>query len=147
MKKSIKFTSKNNQELSGVLHTPDVVDTIAYALFAHCFTCTKDINAATNIATVLAEQGIATLRFDFAGLGASEGEFSETSFSTNVEDLMSAAAFLSENYEAPQLLIGHSVIWLLQNNFIISGYRLIKLSLHVTSCCLFHSNLSGINRR
>jgi len=109
MKTAVKFQSQSNQELSGVLHTPDTVTIKAYALFAHCFTCTKDINAATNVAKILANQGIATLRFDFAGLGASEGEFADTSFSTNIEDLISAAAFMDEHYRAPQVLIGHSL--------------------------------------
>jgi len=78
MKTSVTFKSQNNQQLSGILHTPDTNEIQAYALFAHCFTCTKDINAATNVAKTLAKQGIATLRFDFAGLGASEGVFADT---------------------------------------------------------------------
>lgn len=81
----------------------------AYAIFAHCFTCSKDINAARRIAGALARQGIAVLRFDFTGLGSSEGEFASTNFSSNLADLERAATFLRENYEAPQLLIGHSL--------------------------------------
>jgi len=81
----------------------------AYALFAHCFTCSKDIFAATRISRALAERGIAVLRFDFTGLGSSEGEFAHTNFSSNVEDLVAAADFLREHYQAPQLLIGHSL--------------------------------------
>ncbi len=81
----------------------------AYALFAHCFTCTKDIFAATRIAAALAEEGIAVLRFDFTGLGHSEGEFANTSFSSNVGDLLKAADFLRQNRSAPALLIGHSL--------------------------------------
>jgi len=109
MKTTVKFKSQNNQQLSGVLHTPDIIEIQAYALFAHCFTCTKDIKAATNIANTLANQGIATLRFDFAGLGASEGNFADTSFSTNIQDLISATEFLDLHYYAPQILIGHSL--------------------------------------
>ncbi len=109
MKTSVTFKSQNNQQLSGILHTPDTNEIQAYALFAHCFTCTKDINAATNVAKTLAKQGIATLRFDFAGLGASEGVFADTSFSTNIHDLISAAEFLNAQYHAPQILIGHSL--------------------------------------
>jgi len=109
MKTAVKFQSQNNQQLSGVLHRPDTNKIQAYALFAHCFTCTKDINAATNVAKILAGQGIATLRFDFAGLGASEGEFADTSFSTNIQDLISAAGFMDMHYSAPQILIGHSL--------------------------------------
>jgi len=81
----------------------------AYALFAHCFTCTKDIFAASRIAAGLAARGLATLRFDFTGLGHSEGEFANTNFSSNVADLVAAAAFLRSTRAAPKLLIGHSL--------------------------------------
>ncbi|WP_421982247.1 alpha/beta fold hydrolase [Roseibium sp.] len=81
----------------------------AFALFAHCFTCSKDIPAARHIAGALSAEGIAVLRFDFTGLGGSGGDFSSTGFSSNVEDLKLAADFLRTNYEAPQLLIGHSL--------------------------------------
>lgn len=81
----------------------------AYAIFAHCFTCSKDLNAARRIAGELSRLGIAVLRFDFTGLGSSEGEFASTNFSSNVEDLVQAAAWLGQNHGAPQLLIGHSL--------------------------------------
>jgi len=81
----------------------------AVALFAHCFTCTKDIYAASRIAGGLAARGIAVLRFDFTGLGHSEGEFANTNFSSNVDDLVAAADHLREAYEAPKILIGHSL--------------------------------------
>lgn len=81
----------------------------AYALFAHCFTCGKDIFAASRIARGLVEHGIAVLRFDFTGLGASEGEFANTNFSSNVGDLIAAADFLRRELAAPQILIGHSL--------------------------------------
>ncbi|CTQ67374.1 bifunctional alpha/beta hydrolase/OsmC family protein [Roseibium alexandrii] len=81
----------------------------AFALFAHCFTCSKDIAAARHIAGALSAEGVAVLRFDFTGLGGSGGDFSSTGFSSNVEDLKVAADFLRKNYEAPQLLIGHSL--------------------------------------
>ncbi|MHA7773653.1 bifunctional alpha/beta hydrolase/OsmC family protein [Roseibium sp. M-1] len=81
----------------------------AFALFAHCFTCSKDIPAARHIAGALAKEGIAVLRFDFTGLGGSGGDFSSTDFSSNVEDLKKAADFLRQKFEAPQLLIGHSL--------------------------------------
>lgn len=84
-------------------------DPRAYALFAHCFTCGKDSSAAVRVARALAAQGIAVLRFDFTGLGESGGEFADTSFSTNVADLVAAAGFLRDHYAAPQLLIGHSL--------------------------------------
>lgn len=81
----------------------------AYALFAHCFTCSKDIPAARRIAQRLASLGIAVLRFDFTGLGHSNGEFANTSFSSNIEDILLAVDYLRKNYQAPQLLIGHSL--------------------------------------
>jgi putative redox protein len=81
----------------------------AFALFAHCFTCTKDVLAARRIAAGLAAAGVGVLRFDFTGLGSSEGDFANTGFSSNVEDLVRAAAYLRSNYEAPTILIGHSL--------------------------------------
>ncbi len=81
----------------------------AYALFAHCFSCSKDIFAAARISKALTEEGFAVLRFDFTGLGHSEGDFANTNFSSNVGDLIAAADFLREEYEAPKLLIGHSL--------------------------------------
>ena len=81
----------------------------AYALFAHCFICTKDIFAASRIADGLVAHGIAVLRFDFTGLGASEGEFANTNFSSNVGDLVAAADYMRDNLAAPKILIGHSL--------------------------------------
>jgi uncharacterized OsmC-like protein/alpha/beta superfamily hydrolase len=81
----------------------------AFAVFAHCFTCSKDTKAPTYISRALVENGIALLRFDFTGLGGSEGEFANTNFSSNVQDLVAAADFLRRHYEGPRLLIGHSL--------------------------------------
>ena len=81
----------------------------AFAMFAHCFTCTKDFRAPARIGRALAERGLAVLRFDFTGLGGSGGELAETGFSSNVEDVVAAAAFLRTSYRAPLLLIGHSL--------------------------------------
>ena len=81
----------------------------AYALFAHCFTCTKDIFAAARIAEGLTSHGIAVLRFDFTGLGHSEGEFANTNFSSNVADLVAAARYLRDNHGAATILVGHSL--------------------------------------
>jgi pimeloyl-ACP methyl ester carboxylesterase len=81
----------------------------AFALFAHCFTCTKDVLAAKHIASRLANVGVAVLRFDFTGLGSSEGEFANTNFSSNVEDLIRAADHLRVNFAAPAIMIGHSL--------------------------------------
>lgn len=82
---------------------------IATALFAHCFTCGKDILAAGRISRRLVAQGYAVFRFDFTGLGASEGEFAETNFSSNIQDLVEAARWLEKHYQAPSLMIGHSL--------------------------------------
>jgi putative redox protein len=81
---------------------------LAYALFAHCFTCSKNLNAVVHIARALNRARIAVLRFDFTGLGDSEGDFADTNFSSNVADLVAAARYLEEAYEAPSILIGHS---------------------------------------
>ena len=81
----------------------------AYALFAHCFTCSKDVFAASRISQGLADRGFGVLRFDFTGLGGSSGDFANTNFSSNVADLKAAADFLRAEYAAPQLLIGHSL--------------------------------------
>ncbi|WDZ80615.1 bifunctional alpha/beta hydrolase/OsmC family protein (plasmid) [Ensifer adhaerens] len=81
----------------------------AYAIFAHCFTCSKDLAAVRHVAAELAREGIAVLRFDFTGLGSSEGEFASTNFSSNIADLLSAADYLRRHFEAPSLLIGHSL--------------------------------------
>lgn len=80
-----------------------------YALFAHCFTCGKDIAAASKISAGLREEGFAVLRFDFTGLSSSEGEFANTDFSSNVADLIAAAEMLRDRYDPPSLLVGHSL--------------------------------------
>ena len=102
MQKRISFETSAGNTLAGVLHTPDAGSTRAHALFAHCFTCTKNIKAAINIAEALCSEGIAVLRFDFTGLGQSEGDFADTHFSSNVQDLMDAASFLKRDYHAPE---------------------------------------------
>ena len=104
----ITFAGAGGQKLAARLDGPDEAPA-AYALFAHCFTCGKDVFAASRIAQQLATHGIATLRFDFTGLGASEGEFANTNFSSNVADLVAAAAHLQETYMAPAILVGHSL--------------------------------------
>lgn len=104
----IDFTNKEGHRLSARLERPHG-EIRAYALFAHCFTCSKDLKPIRRISRRLAEEGIAVLRFDFTGLGESEGDFTRTGFSSNIADLVSAADFLRERYEAPRLLIGHSL--------------------------------------
>jgi len=102
------FPGSNGNELAARLDLPSGPPR-AYALFAHCFTCTKDILAASRIADGLTGKGIGVLRFDFTGLGGSDGEFSNTNFSSNVDDLIAAADHMRENLAAPQILIGHSL--------------------------------------
>ncbi len=104
----VTFENDEGQALSGLLALPETPPK-AYALFAHCFTCSKNLKAATNIARALADSGIAVLRFDFTGLGQSEGDFADTNFSSNVSDLLAAVRFLAENYGAPEILVGHSL--------------------------------------
>ena len=106
----IKFSFVNGQglQLAALLELPDGSPR-AFALFAHCFTCSKESLAATRVCRALAQHGFAVLRFDFTGLGGSEGDFSNTNFSSNVDDLVSAADHLREQYQAPSLLVGHSL--------------------------------------
>lgn len=102
------FTGHSGVQLAARLDLPDG-PLLATALFAHCFTCSKDIPAARRIAQRLADQGIAVLRFDFTGLGHSQGEFANTTFSSNIDDLKAAATMLGARAMAPSLLIGHSL--------------------------------------
>lgn len=104
----ISFPGSQGGMLAARLDRPDGPPK-AYALFAHCFTCSKDILAASRITGALADHGFAVLRFDFTGLGASEGEFANTNFSSNVQDLLLAVEYLRQNHAAPQILIGHSL--------------------------------------
>lgn len=104
----ISFVGGQGHLLAGRLDRPDG-DIRAFALFAHCFTCTKDIYAASRISRVLNQRGFAVLRFDFTGLGASEGDFANTNFSSNVEDLVAAAEHMRAHLQPPSLIIGHSL--------------------------------------
>jgi len=105
---AVQFAGADGQKLAARLDAPDQ-PARAYALFAHCFTCSKDVFAASRIAARLSEHGFAVLRFDFTGLGASEGEFANTNFSSNVADLIAAADYLRQARRAPTLLVGHSL--------------------------------------
>ena len=104
----VTFPGAEGQLLAARLDRP-AEEPKAYALFAHCFTCAKDVFAASRISGALAERGIGVLRFDFTGLGASEGEFANTNFSSNIADLRAAAAHLRRTARAPAILIGHSL--------------------------------------
>lgn len=110
MHKSEKFEFKNGegQTLAGRVELPSS-DPKALAIFAHCFTCSKNVKAASRISKALSEQGIGVLRFDFTGLGNSDGDFSNTNYSSNVNDLVSAAEALTTAWLPPALLVGHSL--------------------------------------
>ncbi|MEH6457916.1 MAG: bifunctional alpha/beta hydrolase/OsmC family protein [Cocleimonas sp.] len=106
----VEFKNNQGETLAGLLETPDSTEgAIRYAIFAHCFTCSKDVAAASRISRSLSRKGIAVFRFDFTGLGNSDGDFANTNFSSNVEDLLAAAKMLEDEYQAPSLLIGHSL--------------------------------------
>jgi len=107
--RKLEFTNDAGQKLSARIDLPEDNQPVAYALFAHCFTCSKNIKAASHISRALTREGIAVFRFDFTGLGESEGEFGDTNFSSNVDDLVIAAEFMAHNYEGPKILIGHSL--------------------------------------
>jgi fermentation-respiration switch protein FrsA (DUF1100 family) len=104
----IQFVGSAGGSLAARLDEPEAT-TRAHALFAHCFTCSKDIAAANRIARRLSQQGIGVLRFDFTGLGHSDGEFENAGFASNIEDVVVVAQWLRENKAAPKILIGHSL--------------------------------------
>jgi putative redox protein len=104
----VRFPNRDGESLSGILDLPSGTPR-AYSLFAHCFTCSKNLKAASNISRSMVAAGIAVLRFDFTGLGQSEGDFADTSFSSNVDDLLAATDWLAQEYAAPEILFGHSL--------------------------------------
>lgn len=107
--KRITFENHSGHTLAARLDLPEDGEPIAYALFAHCFTCSKDYKGVAWVSRALATDGIAVLRFDFTGLGESEGEFADTTFSSNVADLVAAAEFMAREFKAPEILVGHSL--------------------------------------
>jgi putative redox protein len=122
--KKLRFPGSQDYELGARLDLPDEGEPTAFALFAHCFTCTKNLKAINNIDRALTDRQIAVLRFDFTGLGESEGDFAETDFSSNVKDLLAAADFLAAHYEPVKILIGHS----------LGGAAVIQAANQVPSC-------------
>ena len=106
--KKLEFRNESGQKLSARLDLAAKGKAKAYALFAHCFTCSKNLKAIAHISRALTDEGIAVLRFDFTGLGESEGDFADTNFSSNVGDLVAASEFLKTRFKPPQILIGHS---------------------------------------
>jgi len=104
----ISFKGFQDYQMDARLEVPDG-EIKTYAIFAHCFTCSKDVHAATRISRAMTDNGVAVLRFDFTGLGNSDGDFSNTNFSTNVADLVCAYEYLANNKQAPTIIIGHSL--------------------------------------
>ena len=107
--KKVSFKNSEGHQLSGRLDFPLIGKPKAYVLFAHCFTCSKNLKSVEHISQAFTQQGMAILRFDFTGLGQSKGDFADTNFSSNLSDLREAYNFLEENYEAPQIMVGHSL--------------------------------------
>ena len=105
---NIRFTNRSGLELAGRIDLPEDERPVAWAIFAHCFTCGKNLKSTSHISRALTREKIAVLRFDFTGLGSSEGDFSRSTLSSNVEDLLAAANWLKDNHQAPEILIGHS---------------------------------------
>jgi len=119
-----EFTNSAGQKLSARLDFPSEDKPSAYALFAHCFTCSKNIKAISHISRALTRNGIAVMRFDFTGLGESEGDFADTNFSSNVGDLVAAAEFMANTHTAPKILIGHS----------LGGAAVLQAAAKIPSC-------------
>ena len=107
--KQVTFENASGQKLAARLEEPESGSPLAYALFAHCFTCSKDLKAVGNISRSLVREGVAVLRFDFTGLGESEGDFADTNFSSNVEDLVAAARFAESTFGPVRIIVGHSL--------------------------------------
>jgi len=122
--KRLHFTGSLGFKLSALLDLPDEGQPKAYAIFAHCFTCNKNYKIFNSVNQALTENKIGVLRFDFTGIGASQGSFSDTTFSSNVGDIIAGANFIEINYDAPKLLIGHS----------FGGAAVVHAALKIASC-------------
>jgi len=118
------FPNRSGIELAAYIDLPDEQEPRAFATLAHCFTCSKHIKSYKHISGILCQHGIGVMRLDFTGIGESKGEFTETTFSTNITDLIDAAAWLELHYQAPQLLIGHS----------LGGVASLAAAQHIDSC-------------
>lgn len=105
----LKIQNRKGITLNANLELPANQKPNYYAIFAHCFTCSSSLNAVRNVSRALTQNGFAVLRFDFTGLGRSEGEFADSHFSANIDDLLDVHAYMAEHYQAPSLLVGHSL--------------------------------------
>ena len=106
---NVNFTNEHGVLLSGKIDLPELSEAHNFVLFAHCFTCGKNLHALQNISKALTKEGFGVLRFDFTGLGRSEGEFSDSNFNQNISDLVFASKYLKGHYKAPTVLLGHSL--------------------------------------
>lgn len=107
--RKIEFNGSQNEKLSARMDEPDNGITKGAVLFAHCFTCSKNLQAVGHISRTLTEHGMGVFRFDFTGLGESEGDFADTNFSSNIEDLKAAADYMEQQLAPPRILMGHSL--------------------------------------
>ena len=123
-----RFTNPRGHQLDARLDQPKDIDSSPFAIISHCFTCTKETLTTSRISRGLAQLGINVLRFDFTGLGASEGDFAETNFSTMVEDIVAAADYLNQHHTSPCALIGHSM----------GGTSALVASTQIASCKTGH---------
>lgn len=121
--KKMQFPGSTGETLAARMDLPDNENPEAYLLFAHCFTCSKNLKAAGNIAQALTDRQIAVFRFDFTGLGESEGDFADTNFSSNIDDLVAAAKYMDKEFQAPDILAGHS----------LGGAAVIQAAHHIES--------------
>lgn len=120
----ISFKNRSGINLAAYIDLPKSSHHRAYALLAHCFTCSKYIISYNHISRALCQQGIGVLRLDFTGIGDSAGRFIDTTFQTNIDDLIDAATYLEQHYQSPKLLIGHS----------LGGAASLAASQHIHSC-------------
>jgi len=123
-KERLRIRTEQGYFLAAELDLPDTARPVAFAVFAHCFTCTRNLKSIGKICESLTDAGLAVLRFDFTGVGDSGGDFSETNFSSNVDDLITVARFLDKEYQAPTLLIGHS----------LGGTAVVEAAQYIKSC-------------
>ena len=122
--KKLTFTNAQGDELAAQIDLPENGDPETFVLFAHCFTCSKNLKAVSNIARALTDKQLGVFRFDFTGLGESEGDFSDTNFPSNIGDLVKAAEFMEADFKAPAILVGHSL-----------GGAAVLLAAHKISSC------------
>ena len=121
--RKVEFEGSQNVNLAARIDEPDQGVTKGAVLFAHCFTCSKNLRAVGRISRTLTEHGMGVFRFDFTGLGESEGDFADTNFSSNIDDLQAAAKYMDKEWAIPRMLIGHS----------LGGAAVLQAAQHISS--------------